>query len=304
LALDGKSLVYSTRLDIAPSSMAMDPYGNLVMASNSGSTQAPTLNALMPGSSLTIVDGNTRKILLGKLSTTPLAMRFLTYVGSVANCCESLYGVTTDAVGDIYLFGNATSDYISSFHPSHPLTTATFIQSKVPTAGWFSFASGYSRDGQAIRFQTLLGASGGSAGGIATRGVGQALLAGSTIYTWMPISAYNTQAVASIPNPSSNNEEGFVMTLGMEPAALEITTSSPNPRAGLPVTLVATSYVPGTSGVVTFFDGGTSLGTASMVEGIAKLDVTFGAGVRRLTASVGTTQAALVLLPVDLPIAQ
>jgi hypothetical protein len=62
--------------------------------------------------------------------------------------------------------------------------------------------------------------------------------------------------------------------------------------------------VPGTSGVVTFFDGETSIGTASMVEGIAKLDVSFAAGVRRLTASVGASQAELVLLPIDLPIAQ
>lgn len=301
LAADGKSLVYSTRLDIEPSSMAMDPYGNIVMAMTTRSRSTQTVNALMSGSSLTVVDG-TQKILIGKLSTFPLSMRFLTYIGSTANCCEAVSAISTDAVGDIYLFGVALSFYTSYFASIHPLTTDPYIQSKGQVT-WFHFASGYSRDGQAIRFQTLLGGGIGG-GGIATRGVGQAFVAGTTADKWMPISAYATQAAAAVKSPGTGGDEMFLMTLGMESPALELRSSNPDPRAASPLTLVATSYVPGTSGVVTFFDGGTPIGTASMVEGIAKLDVTFDAGVRRLTASVGTTQAALVLLPVVLPIAQ
>jgi hypothetical protein len=199
-------------------------------------------------------------------------------------------------------FGEALSFYTSYFQSLLPLTTAPYIQSK-GQVDWLHFASGYSRDGQAIRFQTFLGGGLGG-GGIATHGVGQAFVAATTPYTWMPISAYATQAAAAVKSPGTGGDEMFLMTLGMESPALELRSSNPNPRAASTVTLVATSYVPGTSGVVTFFDGGTPIGTASMVEGIAKLDVTFDAGVRRLTASVGATQAALVLLPVVVPIAQ
>jgi hypothetical protein len=67
---------------------------------------------------------------------------------------------------------------------------------------------------------------------------------------------------------------------------------------------VATSYVAGAGGVVTFMDGGTSIGMATTVEGIAKLDATLAAGVHRITASLGATQAPLLLLPVVLPSAQ
>ena len=75
-ALDGKSLVYSTRIPAGPDFMVMDPYGNLVMVGRSG--------------------------LLTKVSTFPISIRFSTVVGGSASCCETVHGVATDAMGDIY----------------------------------------------------------------------------------------------------------------------------------------------------------------------------------------------------------
>jgi hypothetical protein len=312
LAADGKSLVYSTYFggtgNDKITGLAMDPYGNLVVSGDTASDDLPTANALLPRSSLALRN-TTQKTFVAKFATAPLSLSFSTYAGSSDNCCESSYGIAADAAGDIYLLGYMNAGNLSHLQPVHPFMAASYVSTKLGTTNSDAFfAAGYSRDGQALRFQTLLGACGEAmqcgSGGIAAVGTSEIAVAGETHVTWMPIAAYNTQPKASVPSPTTADDEAFVLTLGMESPSLVVAAANANPVASTSVMLVATSYGAGTSGVVMFSDGATSLGTASMVQGVAKLNTTFAAGVHKITATLGSTQAPMLLLPVVLSGAQ
>jgi hypothetical protein len=94
------------------------------------------------------------------------------------------------------------------------------------------------------------------------------------------------------------NTDGFALTLTVESPQLTVAASDPAPLAAATITLTATSFGAGTAGAVTFLDDTATLGTASLVEGVAKLDVTLPAGVRRLAARLGGVTSPLLLLPV------
>jgi hypothetical protein len=162
-----------------------------------------------------------------------------------------------------------------------------------------TFATGYLRDGRALRFQTYVAPcaldSECQPPVVASRGVGQVIAGGSTFSSWLPVTAPTTQAASGSPDV---NTDGFALTLTVESPQLTVAASDPAPLAAATITLTATSFGAGTAGAVTFLDDTATLGTASLVEGVAKLDVTLPAGVRRLAARLGGVTSPLLLLPV------
>ena len=303
-AADGRSIAYSTYFGGSGideiRGLSLDPYGNLVVAGKTGSENFPTLNALrtrgaLSGSSLT-------KAFVAKFAVSPLRLVFSTFAGSERACCDFAYGVATDTAGEIYLFGNLRASEIPSFTSVNPFLSNAAVISKYGTlenADAF-FVAGYSRDGQRLTFQTLVGACGEAlscgGGGISARTKGMAAIAGRLNIDWLPITAFHTQAAWA----NTLNSDAFFMTLVLEPPDLEISASTTAAYANQQVTLTATSYASGT-GTITFLDGATSVGTAPLVEGVAQLTTTFTPGVRRLKAALGGTQSSLFLLPVALP---
>jgi hypothetical protein len=100
-------------------------------------------------------------------------------------------------------------------------------------------------------------------------------------------------AAGSLQQHSTEIGELTIAAVSSSSVSLSV---SPNPTAGAPITLTATLTGTGTSsGTVSFFDGGSSLGTATPSNGSASLTLnTLAAGTHTFTAqSSGETSAAL-----------
>jgi len=307
LAADGRSVAYATYFGGTGADhitgLAIDPYGNIVVSGDTTSSDFPTINARLPYSSL-VNRGSPRKTFVAKFAPALAAVAFSTFAGSNANCCDFSHGVAVDGSGDIYLLGYLDAGNFSDFVSVHPFFTTSYASTKYATTnGDAAFAAGYSRNGQALRFQTLVSACGEARvcqrGAIAAGAAGQVAVAGETHVDWLPIAAFNTRP--SLTPPGTGTNDAFVMTLGLEPPVLVLESANPSPVAATTVRLTATSYGAGTSGVVTFWDATSSIGTAPLVEGVATLDASFAAGVRRLKATLDSSETPLVLLPVTLP---
>lgn len=107
----------------------------------------------------------------------------------------------------------------------------------------------------------------------------------------------STTATAATAQPAHAGSGSITITYADVPKTVTTTTvtASSNPTAGTPVTLIATvSPAPANGGVVTFKDGQTVLGTASVTAGKAAFQTSLAAGPHSITASFGgdTTSSA------------
>jgi hypothetical protein len=288
--------------------LSLDPYGNVVVGGNTTSADLPTPNAILPVGSLSKNYVNIftqqpayQKGFVAKFSQAPYGLAFATYVAAHVDCCDSVDSVAVDAAGDVFVSGSSKVDSVNGFVQVNPFLSNFTVRRLYAQADQDAiYAASYSRDGQELRFQSYMApcfvglACGKTA--MAARTTGQAVIAGATASNSFPITAANGQAV----NTSTNGvNDAFVMTVAVEKPALTLTSSVPAPLAAAAVTLRATAYTGAATGTITFFDGSTALGSAPLVEGIAKMDVSFPAGVRRLSASFGASTAPTVLLPVS-----
>jgi hypothetical protein len=306
----GSSLQYASYLGGTDTdeirSLAADPYGNVVVTGRSWSTNFPIVNARLPRSALTIkyVDFNNqpvyRKAFVAKISPSPLRLAFSTYGGSNANCCDEAYSVAADAAGEIYVVGSLNIDEFTNLVQVNAIMTTSYVASRYAGSNSDAiFASGYSRDGRGLRFQTLVAGCGDAIfcnpAAVGARAAGQAAVAGQSAVDWHPTTAANTQAARG---STGFGADAFAMTLGIESPPIQLGVSDSQPTSADTVTLTAASYGAGTSGTVTFWDGDTSIGTAALSEGVATLATTLSPGVRRLTVTLGPTRSPLVLVPV------
>ena len=281
--------------------LAADPYGNVIVAGQTKSSDFPIVNARMP--SLTHRYQFPEKGFLAKFQVSPLQLVFSTYTGSSSDCCDAAFGVATDAAGDIFLAGSVAVAEFSYFQSINPFLTTAYVSALFGGADVRQaiYVAGYTRDGQSLRYQTLIApcrsAQDCTGANIYAGKAGQMIVGGQTDVSWLPISALNTQAKYNDTNVFTM--DGWVTTFTTETPPLTLGTSVWTGNSATPVTLVATSYGAGTSGTVTFLDGTTSLGTANLVEGVAKLDMTFAPGVRRLTATLGTNTSPVRLFAVS-----
>jgi len=305
LSANGTSLVSSTYFggtnidDIT--GLAADPYGNVIVAGKTESTDFPLLNARMP----TLVHrySSPEKGFLAKFVASPLQLVFSTYTGSSSDCCDTAFAVAADQAGDIYIAGSVSVAEFSYFQSVNPFLTTAYVSALFggADARQALYVAGYSRDGQALRYQTIIApcrsAQDCFQATIAAGKAGQMVVGASTDVQWLPISALNTKA--KYDGTNSFTLDGWVTTFTTEGPLLQLGTSVFTGNSANPVTLVATSFGAGTSGSVTFWDGTTSLGSAPLVEGVARFDATFVPGVRRLTATLGANTSPLRLFPVS-----
>lgn len=278
--------------------VAIDRYGNIVVAGDSESRDLSLVNPLLSWSDLTFrsyfADS---KGLVVKYSPPPLRILFSTLVGSRSHSDVRGAGaesVAVDFSGDIYISGSIWAQDYDLFDPVHPFLNSDRLNpNQLSHESYLAYAQGISRDGTRIRFRTVV-AGYSDHTKIAARDTGQVAYAGYTSSGWYPIAAINGRAV----NSNYLYDDGFVMTLNLAEPPLSLAASSQTANATQPVSLIATDYSGQTSGSVTFWDGTTSLGSAALTQGVASLAVNFGAGIHNLSASLNSTQSPVVLLPV------
>ena len=282
--------------------LGVDLYGNVLVSGTTRSDDLPTLNALLPRTALQTRYGSTRKGFVAKFAVSPLQLVFSTYTGSRSNCCDTAFGIAVDLVGDVYVTGNVAVAELPVFQSVNPFMSASYVAAKFNGSDVreSSYVAGYSRDGQRLRYQTLVAPCYDSQdcdrGAISARMPGQVAVAGSTDTDWLPVSRLNTQAkISSTPFIT----DAWVMTLVTENPKVQLDVSAPSSTTGTPVVLTATTYTNAVNGTVTFWDDTTSVGTAPMVEGVAQLSTTFAPGVRRLTATFNADRTPLRLLAVS-----
>jgi beta-propeller repeat-containing protein len=322
LAAAGNSRVAGTYLGGTDTdtinSVAVDPAGNIVVVGNTASEDFPTANAVQPWSSLnqsyqvgfsapyTLYN---RKGFLAKLGASLATISFSTFTGGAINCCDTADSVAVDSAGDIYMGGFSRVDQFNRFTSERPHIATTFVRSQYNSTyeGEANYAAAYSRDGSQLRFRSYVAGCDFAHFQDPTtcqlvfvnaREPGQVLIGGSTLKNWVPIAAANTQAVHKSPE---TRVTGFLTRLSFEPPAISLAASNMAPVGAGTVTLTATSYVAGASGSVTFWDDAVQIGSAPLVEGIARLAVTVNPGVRKLSARWNSSSSLVLLIPVVLP---
>lgn len=317
LAADGRSLSASTYYGGSSTDqvtgIAADPFGNLVVSGISFSQDLPVPNAFLPFSALAQVYQYAfggawayEKGFVAKFGQGPLSLMWATFVAGRINCCDEAEGVAVDSAGDVYVVGSSRVDAHDRFLELFPYLPRFVVRSRYGNAvnnpdrfPQATFVAGYLRDGSAQRYQTYVAPCTVDfeceKPVIAARGPGHVIAGGSTFASWLPVTAGNTQAASGSPD---TNTDGFALTLALEFPPITIQSSDLSPMSSAPVTLTATSFGAGISGTVTFFDDATAIGSSALVEGVARVDVTLGAGVRRLTARLGAATSPLLLLPV------
>ena len=278
-----------------------DRYGNVFVSGFTTSDDLPTLNARLPRSSLLTRYGSTRKGFVAKFATSNLQPAFSTYAGSRSNCCDTAFGIAADIVGDAYVIGSVAVAELGQFQAINAFLSNNYVSTKFNASDVreSSYVAGYSRDGQVLRFQTIVApcydAEDCNRGAIGALMPGQVAVAGSTDTDWLPVSRLNTQPkIASVPFVP----DAWVMTLVTENPKVQLAVSAGSVAAGATVSLTATSYTNAWFGDVTFWDDTVSIGTAPMVEGVARLNASFVPGVRRLTATFNADRTPLRLLAV------
>lgn len=307
LSASGNSLLSATYLGGAESDeilgVAVDAIGDIVVVGHTWSTNFPSVAPLIAYSDLAIGE----YIAMGKgfatkIARNPLRIAFSTFVGSKAQCCETATSVAVDAAGEIYVGGTVNASKLHRFEAKHAFLTAAQVLAKQgPDSSSIYSVSAIRRDGGAFVFNSLIAPSGGNTEkfAVAAKSAGQVAVAGSTYATWVPIAPLNHQPINASPTAYY---EGFVMSLGLELPDLDFETSVQKAAASSTVKLSATTFAATAEQTVTFWDGATALGTAQLSNGIATLNASFPAGVRRLKATLGATQSRELALPVHLPI--
>jgi hypothetical protein len=308
---NGAALAFSTYFGGSASDeivgVALDPYGNLVVAGNTQSADYPTTNPLLAVGDLTTYYVNAfgggpiyQKGFLAKwsLGSSPSVV-FSTFTGGRIDCCDAVQALAVDGNGDIFLSGSSRVDSYRLLSSINAYVPPSIVYNDYAANGGTDalFAAAYLRDGTDLRFQGYIAGCVSSCNPSAmfTKGAGLALIAGSTRSNWVPIAAANTQPVQPSPNVA---DSGFLTMLSFEPPALDLIAFDSFSNTATPISLKVVSSVPGASGTVTLWDGSTSIGTANAVEGIAHFNVTLPLGVRQLKATLGTGSSPTVLMPV------
>jgi len=179
--------------------------------------------------------------------------------------------VAIDAAGYVYIGGYATST-------EFPLVDA--LESVDPMGdGWHvPLVAKIAPRGDRVIFASVLGTKAQDAGlsQIAADGNGGVVAVGSVPY--QPLFPLTPGAVLG-----KGVSYMFKLSTGMYPTTVQ---SSLNPVGpGQPITLTAQVTNPAPGGIVTFKNGTNTLGTATIANGAASLDITLPAGIHRITAT-------------------
>jgi len=281
--------------------VAVDHTGAIAVVGRTASFDFPMVNAVMGYAGLVPTGGYFRKVFVTKLARNPMRILFSTFVGSKIACCEWGFDVAFDSAGEIYATSEINAADMQYFESKHGFLSPGIVQSLSGGSGSVAAVTAIRRDGSSFVYNTLAGPSRTAPLdklAVAARSPGQAVIAGQTDAAWFPIAQANLKASVS----DTFATDGFVMSFATDVPDLGFETATPDATAATSIKLTASTYAPTTEQVVTFWDGSTSLGTAALVGGIASLNASFPAGIRRLKATLGTLQSSEVVLPVYVPL--
>jgi hypothetical protein len=266
-------------------------------------TVTNTQTAITPSGSVAFYDGST------ELGTAPVA----------ANGTATLT-VATLSVGKHSLTASF-SDPAGNFTPSNASAAVSLTIGKASTTTTLTATTNTPVFGQAVTFTATVAAVAPSAAtptGTVTFKDGNTVLAtvtlsgGSASFTTAKLALGNHAITAYYSdNPSfvsSNSSPASPVTVSQDGTRAVVTSSVSNPVSGQSVTLTAkvTAASPGSgtpTGMVTFYDGTTALGSATLSNGVASIKTTaLSAGSNSITVVyggnnnfLGTTSAALGL---------
>ncbi|MFY9224977.1 MAG: Ig-like domain repeat protein, partial [Blastocatellia bacterium] len=259
LSAMGSSLVYSTYLggssSESGSEIAVDTSGNAYITGQTFSTNFPTMNAFQ-----STFGGGFSDAFITKLSSTGNNIVYSTYLGGSND--DQGAGIAVDSSGNTYITGNTNSTNFPTMNAFQSSLSGT------PDPDFGSptdvFVTQLSATGNSLLNSTYLGGNSDDRGsGIAVDASGNAYVIGQADSTNFPTTMGAFQ--------STGGGDAFVTKLILVTTTPTITTvtSSPNPSVfGQSVTLTATvTQQSGTTtptGMVEFFDGSTSLGTATL----------------------------------------
>jgi hypothetical protein len=299
---DGISVAYATYLGASLKGVAAGPGGSVAVAGDTSNLDSvPMVNAVLGRSAIQPGGGFfVSKPFVARLqpAATTLDVVFSSFIGTVYDCCDEVFSVAMDGVGDVHLVYSTDVTRISALPQPNAFMPASFAIAKNAGANSEMFvAAGYARDGKRLRYQSVYSSCGEGIGScvnpsVHARGPGQLLIAGGTQSAWMPVAAKNHQAAYG----GGLGPDGYILTFHSDDPDLTLETTTPTPVANQPLELVARSYVPGASGLVTFWNGAQQIGQATLADGIARLTKSdMPTGVGRFRATLGTSEAKLLL---------
>jgi hypothetical protein len=186
---------------------------------------------------------------------------------------DVLTSVTIDALGYVYVGGYATStefplvDSMETVDPKGDNWHVPLIAKVAPAGDHLVYAAVLGPKSQDANVSQ-----------IAFDGSGGVVAVGNTPYEYFPLTAGTLLG--------SGTAYLFKVGTGIFPTTV---SSSINPASpAQPIALTANTLNPSPGGVVTFKDGASVLGTASVSNGTASLNVTLAPGVHRITATNST----------------
>ncbi|MFY9558656.1 MAG: SBBP repeat-containing protein [Terriglobales bacterium] len=249
-------LLYSTYLGGSgsdePGGIAVDSSGNAYVTGRTDSPNFPmTTGAFQTGS------GGSTDTFVSKLNSSGTQLLYSTYLGGSGGDYGQAIALNTS--GEAYVAGQtASTDF--------PTTNAVQPVSGGPSDG---FLTKLNAAGSAVLYSTYLGGSGSNdaALGVAVDASGSGYVAGLTNSTDFPMTSGALQA-----SSGGGQYDGFVAKIASSSPTSATVTSSANPSMfGQSVTF--TAMVTGSggtpTGMVTFNDGTTAIGTGTMSGGQA-----------------------------------
>jgi hypothetical protein len=288
----GTALVYSTYLggsaDERGFGVAVDASGQAVVVGWTKSADFPVTPGVFQ-SRIGYVDPAISNAFVTKLNSAGSRLVYSSYLGgrwcftATDHSCLGFFGpdegidvltnVAIDALGYVYVGGYATStefplvDSMQTVNPDGDDWHVPLFAKVAPGGDHLVYAAVLGpkvQDGKVS--QIALDASGGM------------VVVGSTPYGYFPLTAGALLG--------SGSTFIFKVSTGNFPTTV---SSSMNPASpAQPIALTANTLNPSPGGVVTFKDGASVLGTASVSNGTASLSVTLAPGVHRISATNST----------------
>ncbi len=249
--------------------IAVDAAGNAYVSGYTSSTNFPTT----PGSFQTTF-GGIRDAFVTKLNPTGTGLAYSTFLGGSGD--DFGQAIAIDAAGHAYVTGGTNS---SNFPTSNPIQATL-------AGGYDAFLTKLDAAGTGLVYSTYLGGSGDDASGaIALDALPNpnAYVAGGTGSTNFPTTPGAFQTTFGGVN------DAFLAKISQFSPTTTTLTSSANPSVfGQSVTFTATVSATGATGTVTFQDGATALGTATLTSGQATfITSSLSVGSHSVTATYG-----------------
>jgi hypothetical protein len=296
----GSQLVHSTlvggSLDDAVNAIAVDSAGNAYVAGETFSWDFPVKDGFqMLKAGRRLINSSVGNAFVAKLAPTGDSLVYSTFLGGevcLTSCqlvfgpqpqyvADAAYGVAVDAAGHAYVTGIARSY-------TFPLVDSTAPRKQQDNEN-SAFVAKLTISGGSLLWSTFIRTGFNESDNHWTRlppgaATGVAVDATGAYVTGDADSASNFQATTGAFQTTSTFGPAAVIAKFSAAPPMTLTTSNPVADAQTPFTLTATMAGPALAGTVTFMDGSSWIGAASLVANSAALTLKLPAGIHALSA--------------------